>query len=78
MLIVYAFRYALVRKTAACSDISSLICQHWDDIDTFSKTLIVKEIKEAILYNKVRPDRFGPQCNEEEWSKVIKKFEEEI
>jgi len=65
-IMFYAFRYALGRRTYATSDVSSYLIEHWKELNTITRVLIHKEIKEAI-----KNDVAGMNCDITSWKKLL-------
>ena len=63
---ICALRYALGRRTYITSIISEQLIDKWGSITETDKSIIVKEIKEAI--NKKEA---GDDCDVANWTKVI-------
>ena len=61
-LCLYAFRYALGRKTYAVDDVCSIIKEHIPDLTDNTLRLIMREIKDAI-----RRQDAGMKCNTTMW-----------
>ena len=66
-ILVYAFRYALGRKTYCVDDVTMSIRHNWDLLDTTTKKLIHKEVKSAIETNN-----YGMDMDKKEWLKILK------
>ena len=75
-----AFRYYLGRQTYAVSDFCELLAQEWSNLDSFTQTLILKELREAI--NKDDEDRLdgsrfhrlGDDCDRAEWLMLLQQI----
>jgi len=65
-MIMYAFRYALGRKTYATSTVSDYLIEFWHRFKTHTKVQIIKEIEEAIEEGEA-----GMQCDIDRWKKVL-------
>ncbi len=65
-LAICSFRYALGRRTYITSAISSLLIDYSSELSSFTRTLIIKEIKEA-LYQ----DTAGMKCDRESWINLL-------
>ncbi len=68
-VIFYAFRYALGRATYAVGDVIEIIETHLDIITQYNKHLMIKEIKQAIEY-----DRAGWDCDRKDWEELLEKL----
>ncbi len=66
-ILIYAFRYALGRRTYAVSDVVEALIENWDSLDKYSKELIKKEIK---LHEKCYGN-LGMECDKEQWYKIL-------
>lgn len=62
----YAFRYCLGRKTYAVLDCVEYLLLNWDFLEERDKSLIVKEIQEAI-----RNKQAGMDMDVEQWSRIL-------
>jgi len=67
VIIMYAFRYALGRKTGAPSTISAAILRNIDEFKEWELTQIIKEI----LDHKDYWGSLGDACDEEVWRDLI-------
>ncbi len=67
---IYAFRYALGRKTYAVPTMASFLLKNKDNLSAQSKEVIVRDIKVAFKTNN-----YGMECDKIEWQKVLDKFE---
>lgn len=65
--IMWAFRYALGRKTGAVIDVCDTLKEHWENLSSFTQDQIQCEIKSAIINN-----RAGMSCDVEQWKKILK------
>ena len=72
-VIVYAFRYALGRKTYASLEMSGLILSEWANFSKFTKSKIVHEIEEYRLANGLA----GMEVDDREWQKIIDRYNSE-
>ena len=66
MLTVYAFRYALGRRTYASSEVSDFIRQHWEELDDTSRRIIKRETADAIKYGNA-----GDDCDVAAWRRLL-------
>lgn len=64
--LIYAFRYALGRRSTAPSHMVAQLTRHWPCIATWSQAQIHREIAAAIA----RGDA-GRECDVETWRKVL-------
>ncbi len=65
--LIYAFRYALGRKTYAVSDVCDEIKKYWNVLAPHKKSLIRKEIKEhERLYGDL-----GHDCDRKNWYEIL-------
>ena len=65
-LLVYAFRYALGRRTGAVHDVVETILSVWTRLDPYTQSQMVREIESAIN----RGDA-GAECDVAEWRRVL-------
>lgn len=65
-LAICAFRYALGRKTYVTHEISQLLIDHIEDLDDHTKTLMRREILEAIEKGMA-----GMNCDVECWERLM-------
>jgi len=66
-ILFYAFRYCLGRTTYVVADCVDQLKRNWWLLSDKTKSIIIKEIKEAIVEN-----RAGQDNDIEEWIKLIK------
>lgn len=74
-LFLGAFRYYLGRASYAVSEFTALLAKHWDDVDPYTKNLILKELKEELDKDtKQRDDPsfdgwccLGHDCDRQSW-----------
>lgn len=64
--IMWAFRYALGRRTGAVLDVTDTLKKHWKNLRPFTQTQIKEEIREAI-----RMDQAGSDCDVTNWQKIL-------
>jgi hypothetical protein len=69
MIAVFAFRYALGRRSAAPSIMSDYLIEHINMFEDWEKDQIVEEIAFAI-----RTKNAGEACDVEDWAKVVEVF----
>ncbi len=72
-VIVYAFRYALGRKTYAVQDMSSILIKHKDNISHNSKFVICRDIKRAINNKEI-----GMSFDQKSWIDVLECFNKDL
>jgi len=65
-ILIYAFRYALGRETSSVAALVEELIENWNKLSFQTKTVIKKEIKEAIDNNKA-----GARMDIEEWKKIL-------
>ncbi len=65
-ILVFAFRYALGRKTMASLIVADDIVKNWDSLPVGLKEQIKREITEAIARNDA-----GMQCDIDQWQRVL-------
>ena len=66
-ILIYAFRYALGRKTYAVSDVVEMLETNWDLLSEYARKEIKYEIKE---YKRIY-ESIGHACDEVQWLKVL-------
>jgi hypothetical protein len=64
--IIYAFRFALGRRTFASLTMQEIITQAWSRLDDGTKTLIKREIIEA-----EKDGMLGDECDKKGWLKLL-------
>lgn len=66
-VLIYAFRYALGRRTFASKTMSEVIIANWDKLSEFDKGLFKKEIREhEKLYGNL-----GDDCDRSSWYRIL-------
>lgn len=65
-LAIYAFRYALGRRTYAVSEMCDLLIKNKDKLSEFTKQLMIKEIRQA-----KETQNIGMDCDCESWFNLI-------
>jgi len=65
-IIMYAFRYALGRKTYSVSEVSELLINNWHRFKSHTKEQIIREIETAIERNEA-----GMECDVNAWKSVL-------
>ena len=65
--LIFAFRYALGRKTYAVSDVANYLNENWNKLSLMTKVLIKKEVKDAIE-NDFAGD---PQVDVPYWQRLL-------
>ena len=68
-LAIYAFRYALGRKTYAVDDVSKLLLKHKKFIHEDGMQIIKRDIRRAIETNN-----YGMDMDKQVWSKVLEEL----
>ena len=68
-MIMWAFRYALGRRTGAVTDVCDFLKANWKDLQNFTKLQIRDEIKHAI-----QMERVGDNCDIEQWEEILLLF----
>lgn len=63
--IMWAFRYALGRRTGAVSDVVDTLKNNWEQLRPETREQIRQEIVEAITQ-----DRAGDQCDIDTWKQL--------
>jgi len=69
-IIMWAFRYALGRRTGAVQDVIDCLDKNWKLLKQFTRDQIKIEIKIAI-----DRDEAGSQCDVNNWKRVLEEFE---
>ncbi len=67
-VLVFAFRYALGRRTSAPWFMVVTLLQHWDRLEGWTQDQICREITTALL----RGDG-GAACDVDQWHRVLKR-----
>ncbi len=65
-MVMYAFRYALGRKTYAVGTVSKYLIENWHRFRQFTREQIVKEIEEAIEKGEA-----GMKMDIQSWKAVL-------
>ncbi len=65
-MIMWAFRYALGRKTGAVNSVIRHLKIHWKDLEQFTRDQIKREIQMAI-----DQDRAGMDCDIRDWKEIL-------
>lgn len=65
-ILMYAFRYALGRRTGAVLDVVGILKTYWQFLNESLKMQIQHEINEAI-----RLDRAGMECDIKNWRSIL-------
>lgn len=65
-MIIYAFRYALGRRSYSVGEMTAIIKRYWAELSEHDRALIKGEIGEAI-----KTDRAGDLCDQREWMGVL-------
>ncbi len=63
---MWAFRYALGRRTGAVDDVVRHIKMYWDQLEPFTQNQIREEINTAI-----GTERAGDQCDIDSWKEIF-------
>lgn len=64
--LVFAFRYALGRRTAAPSHVVTELRKHWATLTPFTQSQIQREIRNEMAVGDV-----GDACDAETWNEVL-------
>lgn len=65
-IVMYAFRYALGRRTGAVLDVVEMLRQHWSELERFTQDQIRHEIEVAIS-----TDCAGAECDVNNWQALL-------
>lgn len=65
-MIIYAFRYALGRRSYSSDTMSHVICVNWSEFSDHDKQLFIREINQAIEQGLA-----GDECDVNTWSIVL-------
>ncbi len=65
-MVMYAFRYALGRKTYSVSTVSDYLIDFWGRLKPHTKEQIIREIETAIERNEA-----GMECDVNAWKDVL-------
>lgn len=66
LMLMFAFRYALGRRTSAPSEVADVLFRKWHELSTNMKTAIRKEIHDAISAG-----RAGEALDVRTWKRVL-------
>lgn len=70
-IVICAFRYALGRQTYMVSLVADWLKEHWGQIDSIGKELIIKETEEALQKGWA-----GSKMDEDTWRMFLEKVKE--
>ena len=65
-MIMWAFRYALGRRTGAVTDVVDFLKENWDKLQPFTQNQIQEEIRNAI-----RLERAGSGIDITQWQSLL-------
>lgn len=65
-MLMWAFRYALGRRTGAVNDVVLHLKNNWINLSEYTKEQIKREIGEA-----VRKDMAGDKCDIDTWNELM-------
>lgn len=65
-MVVYAFRYALGRKTYAVQDVSDYLIENWHRFSKHTQSQIIDDIEKAIERGEA-----GMECDIKMWKAVL-------
>lgn len=68
LMVLAAFRYCLGRRTYIVGSCVDWLLSYWDEIDDWTKVLIIKEIKLAAELGHL-----GDECDADDWKKILEK-----
>jgi hypothetical protein len=63
---MWAFRYALGRRTGAVDDVVVHLLKFWGKLTPYTRNQIKREIDQAI-----KEDRAGDKCDVQNWEKLL-------
>jgi len=66
LILMCAFRYALGRRTYIVDIIANEVKNNWDELPEYMRTLVHKEINEAISGGYI-----GDDCDRESWEAIL-------
>ena len=66
-MIMWAFRYALGRRTGAVDSVINHLMKHWDRLAEQTQNQIKQEIATAVEMKMA-----GAECDVESWQKVLR------
>lgn len=70
-ILIYAFRYALGRRTYAVGTVVDIIMDNWGELPANTIELIVREIREHLaIYGNL-----GMECDKAQWFRIIDKYD---
>lgn len=64
--LVFAFRYALGRRSTAPYHMVAILLREWDNLEEWTREQIVREIEVAL-----RRGDAGDGCDREQWQRVL-------
>ena len=65
-IVVYAFRYALGRKTYAVGEVSDYLIENWHRFSKHTQSQIVEDIEKAIERGEA-----GMECDIQQWKRIL-------
>jgi len=65
-ILFLAFRYAITRSTYVVSEVVDVLMRKWDLLSERNKSLIIKEIQQAIDRNEIHSE-----IDKNEWKKIL-------
>lgn len=65
-MMMWAFRYALGRRTGAVDDVCMHLKNNWGELEAFTQDQIQEEIKTAIRTNGA-----GDDCDIQNWNEIL-------
>lgn len=64
-IIMWAFRYALGRRTGVVESVICCLMYNWNNLSKFTRNQIIREIDIAI-----KTDNAGSQCDIKNWQRI--------
>lgn len=65
-ILVFAFRYALGRKTTAPGIVADVLIERWNDLKSHTQIQVQREIGSAMAMGEA-----GDPCDVETWRKIL-------
>jgi hypothetical protein len=75
-VVLCAMRYAIGRRTYACSIVANFIKARWRDLDVTHRSLLLRDLNEEIERKKRGVGCLGSECDEKVWRELYSWMEQ--